>query len=97
MAGGHAGTGFGTITADGGRRRFVGMGLFGRDRSAELARIERKLDSILRHLDIDPYGDAPEDVVRLVRSGSKIAAIKEYRRMTGAGLREAKEYVDRLS
>ena len=36
----------------------------------------------------------PAEVVGLARSGNKIAAIKLYRELTGAGLREAKEVVD---
>ncbi|KKC02144.1 ribosomal protein L7/L12 [Mycobacterium nebraskense] len=38
----------------------------------------------------------PAEVVGLARSGNKIAAIKRYRELTGAGLREAKEVVDSL-
>ncbi|OBI10489.1 ribosomal protein L7/L12 [Mycobacterium scrofulaceum] len=38
----------------------------------------------------------PAEVVGLARSGNKIAAIKLYRELTGAGLREAKEVVDPL-
>lgn len=38
----------------------------------------------------------PAEVVGLARSGNKIAAIKRYQELTGAGLREAKEAVDRL-
>lgn len=38
----------------------------------------------------------PSEVVGLARSGNKIAAIKLYCELTGAGLREAKEIVDSL-
>jgi large subunit ribosomal protein L7/L12 len=38
----------------------------------------------------------PSEVVALARSGNAIAAIKLYRELTGAGLREAKEIVDSL-
>ena len=38
----------------------------------------------------------PSEVVALARSGNAIAAIKLYRELTGAGLREAKEIVDNL-
>jgi ribosomal protein L7/L12 len=38
----------------------------------------------------------PSEVVALARSGNKIAAIKLYRELTGAGLREAKEALDPL-
>jgi len=61
-----------------------------------LARIERKVDLLLGHLDVpveDPEMDA---VAALARDGKAIEAMKEYRRVTGAGLKEAKEAVDRL-
>jgi ribosomal protein L7/L12 len=41
-------------------------------------------------------GGVPAGVVSLARSGNKIAAIKLFRELTGAGLREAKEVVDSL-
>ncbi len=39
-------------------------------------------------------GGVPSEVVALARSGNKIAAIKLFRELTGAGLREAKDVVD---
>jgi len=38
----------------------------------------------------------PAEVVALARAGQAIAAIKLFRELTGAGLREAKEVVDSL-
>jgi hypothetical protein len=38
----------------------------------------------------------PEYIIVLAKTGRKIEAIKEYRTHTGAGLKEAKEAVDRL-
>lgn len=38
----------------------------------------------------------PSEVVALARAGNAIAAIKLFRELTGAGLREAKEVVDSL-
>ena len=38
----------------------------------------------------------PEAVVALARAGNMIAAIKEYRSITGAGLAEAKEAVEAM-
>jgi hypothetical protein len=38
----------------------------------------------------------PPGVIELVRAGKTIAAIKEYRDATGAGLAEAKEAVEAL-
>jgi ribosomal protein L7/L12 len=41
-------------------------------------------------------GGVPADVVALAQSGNAIAAIKLFRELTGASLREAKEVVDSL-
>jgi ribosomal protein L7/L12 len=41
-------------------------------------------------------GSVPAEVVALARAGNAIAAIKRFRELTGAGLREAKEVVDSL-
>ena len=38
----------------------------------------------------------PAAVLDLARGGNKIAAIKEYRRITGAGLAEAKDAIDAI-
>lgn len=59
-------------------------------------RIERKLDLILGHLGLTEREPWSDEVNALVREGRKIEAIKAYRQATGAGLREAKEAVDKL-
>ncbi|MBI0296940.1 ribosomal protein L7/L12 [Streptomyces sp. PRKS01-29] len=59
-------------------------------------RIERKLDLILGHLDIQVAEPGLERVVALVREGRKIEAIKVYRQLTDADLKEAKEAVERM-
>lgn len=61
-----------------------------------LARVERKLDLIIKHLDLREEFPRMDEVNALVREGKKIQAIKVYREATGAGLREAKEAVERL-
>jgi ribosomal protein L7/L12 len=43
-----------------------------------------------------PGGGVPAEVVSLARSGNAIAAIKLWREITGADLREAKAIVDSL-
>ncbi len=70
-----------------------------RDYRAELARIEQKLDLVLDHLGIeDPRAAAVTPELRaLVRRGQKVAAIKEYRAVTGEGLREAKSVIDAIA
>ena len=81
---------------------FTGFGLLTRRRppgAARLARLEGKLDLLLEHagLRYDPLARAPADVLEATRRGAKIEAIKRYRAATGAGLAEAKEFVEDLS
>lgn len=59
-------------------------------------RVERKLDLILDHLDIQVAEPGLERVAALLREGKKIEAIKVYRQLTDAGLKEAKEAVERM-
>lgn len=63
-----------------------------------MSRLEGKLDALLKHQGIrfDPYGEVPQPVLDALRRGKKIEAIKEYRAATGAGLEEAKEYVEEI-
>ena len=62
-----------------------------------LDRTERKLDAIMTHLGIhEPEPDLP-DVQAFLKDGKKIQAIKAYRERTGAGLKEAKDAVERLA
>ncbi len=70
-----------------------------------LNRLERKVDFLLRELNLvekeeatlPDFGPGLTAVAELARQNRKIEAIKLYREMTGAGLNEAKEVVDRLS
>lgn len=49
----------------------------------------------LRELESGVGPRMPEECVRLVAEGRTIQAIKAYREHTGAGLKEAKEAIDR--
>lgn len=61
-----------------------------------LASTERKLDLIMEQLGVsEAEADMPE-VLAFLSKGQKIQAIKAYRTRTGAGLKEAKEAVERL-
>ncbi|MFJ6937427.1 ribosomal protein L7/L12 [Streptomyces sp. NPDC101132] len=61
-------------------------------------RLERKLDLIMAHLGVAEPEPAGLDRVRaLLRDGKKIEAIKVYRGLTGEGLKEAKDAVEKLS
>ncbi|MHA6618771.1 hypothetical protein [Pseudonocardia sp. DLS-67] len=62
-----------------------------------LALVERKLDAVLDQLGVEMPDPHLQEVEALLRSGKTVQAIKAYREATGAGLREAKEEVDRLS
>ncbi|THA83138.1 hypothetical protein [Streptomyces sp. A0592] len=61
-------------------------------------RTERRLALLLDHLGIEEPEPAGMDEVRdLIRADRHISAIKAYRRITGAGLAEAKLAVDALA
>ncbi|MBX3389898.1 MAG: ribosomal protein L7/L12 [Phycisphaeraceae bacterium] len=59
-------------------------------------RIEKKLDLLLTRAGIELPEDNLDEVRELARRGDKIAAIKLYREITGAGLAEAKSAVESL-
>jgi ribosomal protein L7/L12 len=62
-----------------------------------LARVERKLDALLDHLGVEVPEPHLLQVETMLRQGKNVQAIKAYREATGAGLREAKEAVDRMA
>jgi len=64
---------------------------------AQLAVIDRKLDAVLRHLEITVGPDDHPEVVRHLVDGRKIHAIKAYRDETGASLAAAKAHVERIA
>ena len=73
---------------------------FGRSRTERRFRmLEAKYDMLARHVGVDST-DAlvpTAEVQLLARTpGQKIAAIKLYREQTGAGLKEAKDAVERI-
>ncbi|MEU3311150.1 hypothetical protein ACFYZT_16995 [Streptomyces sp. NPDC001591] len=60
-------------------------------------RLERRLGLVLDHLGIEEPEPAGLEAVRaLAREGRTVAAIKNYREITGAGLAEAKQAVESL-
>jgi ribosomal protein L7/L12 len=63
----------------------------------KLDAIEKKLDLIIKHLGLEiPQPDYEMEIRELKRKGKEIEAIKRYRELTGADLKEAKDYVDKL-
>jgi ribosomal protein L7/L12 len=73
----------------------------------KLGQVERKLDAVIGHLGVEltepalqplPLPEPGLDKVHeFLRQGQKIQAIKAYRESTGAGLKEAKEAVERIT
>jgi ribosomal protein L7/L12 len=60
-----------------------------------IKRLEKKIDLIFQHLGIEPEADSLEERLKyLISLNQKIAAIKEFRQQTGAGLKEAKEAIE---
>lgn len=53
------------------------------------------LDKITKQIGI-PEEDIDGEIKTFVSEGNKIKAIKRYRDISGAGLKEAKEYIDNL-
>ncbi|WP_405585855.1 ribosomal protein L7/L12 [Streptomyces sp. NBC_01092] len=62
-----------------------------------VARVERKLDLIIDHLGLRENEPRMDEVLALLRDDKKIQAIKVYREITGAGLKEAKDAVERMA
>src|ERR1700736_6601408 len=61
-----------------------------------LSRLDFKLDLLLKHagVEYDPYKNLPRDVVDALRRSQKIQAIQRYRKVTGVGLKEAKDFIE---
>lgn len=65
----------------------------------DLARINANLDRIAKQIGVPDLVTDELDIElkKLILEGKKIQAIKKYRMATRIGLKEAKEYIDRLS
>ena len=63
-----------------------------------LSRLDAKVDALLRHsgVEFDAFQGVPADVQEALERGETILAIKRFRQATGAGLKEAKEFVDEV-
>ncbi|MFI0217915.1 ribosomal protein L7/L12 [Streptomyces lydicus] len=61
-----------------------------------LGRLERKVDLLLAHAGVEePQDPRMAEIDELLARGKKIQAIKVHRELTGSGLGEAKEAVER--
>ena len=65
----------------------------------DIVRIRQKLDCIVKHMGIGEQErlNIDSELKGLILEGKKIEAIKRYRIVNGTGLKEAKEYIDKLS
>jgi hypothetical protein len=63
-----------------------------------LSRLDAKVDALLKHQGVtfDEFQDCPPDVREAIDRNEMILAIKRYRQATGAGLKEAKEFIDEV-
>jgi ribosomal protein L7/L12 len=63
----------------------------------QIKRVEEKIDLLLRHAGITmPIDPLTTQVQELLRTNQKIQAIKLYRQATGAGLKDAKEWIEAI-
>jgi ribosomal protein L7/L12 len=65
---------------------------------SDITRIKVTLDKISKQIGVPSLvtEDVDTELRNLVLDGKKIKAIKRYRDLTGIGLKEAKDYVDKL-
>lgn len=63
-----------------------------------LSRLDAKVDALLKVAGIkfDGFQDVPAEVREALERGETILAIRRFREATGAGLKEAKEFVDEI-
>ncbi|GGV72484.1 ribosomal protein L7/L12 [Streptomyces thermoviolaceus] len=76
--------------------QFASIGMQFSRSERRVARLEHKLDQIMAHLGLQDDDPRLQQVHELARTGRQIEAIKVYREVTGAGLKEAKDAVDRM-
>ncbi|MET8149753.1 hypothetical protein ACIBSW_29305 [Actinoplanes sp. NPDC049668] len=65
--------------------------------ASRLAAIETKLDAVVAHLGITVRERELPEVLRLIREGKRIEAVRAYRNETGSSLLEAKNAVDAIA
>lgn len=67
-------------------------------RLARLSRLDAKVDALLQASGVtfDAMRDVPPGVREALEQGETILAIKRFREATGAGLKEAKDFVEEV-
>lgn len=65
----------------------------------DIAHMKETLNNIAKQVGVPDTADEQlkESLLKLISEGEEIKAVKEYRIATGAGLLEAKQYIDKLS
>jgi ribosomal protein L7/L12 len=63
-----------------------------------LSRVDAKIDALLMHagVEFDEFQNVPAEVREALERGETTLAIQRFRVVTGAGLKEAKEFVDEV-
>lgn len=63
---------------------------------SRVSRLDAKLDLLLKHagVEYDPYKALPPEVIDALQNGQKIQAIKLYRKASGVGLKDAKDFIE---
>lgn len=63
-----------------------------------LSRVDAKIDALLKNAGVqfDEFQDVPAEVREALERGETILAIQRFRSATGAGLKDAKEFVDEV-
>ncbi len=66
----------------------------------QVAKLERQVAFLLDHLDIEyheePNAGVSPEILDLLRRGKTLKAISLFRRETGLGLKEAKEFIESI-
>ena len=63
-----------------------------------LSRVDAKIDALLKNAGVqfDEFQNVPADVREALERGETILAIQRFRAATGAGLKDAREFVDEV-
>ncbi len=61
----------------------------------DIKRTNSILEKIAKQIGV-PEPPVDDEIKTLIAEGNKIKAIKRYREITGVGLKEAKDYIDKL-
>jgi ribosomal protein L7/L12 len=67
-----------------------------------LALVESRLDQLFEHLDLNPWAEAggadptqDPEIQDLLAKGNKAQAVRRYRELTGSGIAEANDAIER--